>query len=465
LAFLFFLFCTTAGATNYYVTVSGAGAQNGADLDNAWSEANYEASSSPGGGDTVYFSGSGFGQIVVPTSGSGDGVSRLTLDFGTYSATIDGVYLKNRSYLNVNGGTIASDTTESHLMKFDSSNGSYITIADWTHDADTDTGGNHFAIINWADNVVIENNHMTDICGFVNNYSGANNDITIRNNYVWQSTAGGDQKQCDMITLGDSINVTIEGNYFEMRSTAGHPSGHQDIIQTYEGGGTTHQKPYNWTIAYNFFAMNAAAGGDGRHSWLMLENFVNSNACYIYGNVFVGRSTSASATNGISPNANGSSSHFYFYNNTIYLEAARPGNTIRFVGSGTVHTANNVGYATSDPGTFLEWEMSEGGDWDYNHWSHDCSAAYRGPNGGCSISASDFINPGDDNFSLASESDLVGAGTDLGSPYNYGIAPGATWPDPELVERTGTWDVGAYEYEADTTPSNTIQGVKIGGGS
>jgi hypothetical protein len=58
-----------------------------------------------------------------------------------------------------------------------------------------------------------------------------------------------------------------------------------------------------------------------------------------------------------------------------------------------------------------------------------------------------FNNLAVDDFSLASGSPLIGAGDNtLGAPYNTGLVPGTTFPNPALASRTGAWDIGAYVY-------------------
>src|SRR6516162_10288306 len=97
-------------AKNYYVTASGAGAHTGNDLADAWSLATYNQKTSPTGGDTVFFSGTFTSTVTIRTSGTGNGASRLTLDFSaaTLNTAMPRIACNSQNYLNVNGGTLGT---------------------------------------------------------------------------------------------------------------------------------------------------------------------------------------------------------------------------------------------------------------------------------------------------------------------------------------------------------------------
>jgi hypothetical protein len=92
--------------------------------------------------------------------------------------------------------------------------------------------------------------------------------------------------------------------------------------------------------------------------------------------------------------------------------------------------------------------MTPGAPFDYNFFYNTTAPDTndQGPHGSLTLDPS-FTNFTGEDYSTQSSSPLVGAGDDtIGSAYDQGIAPGATWPNPKLVTRpAGAWDVGAFQ--------------------
>jgi hypothetical protein len=435
----------TSLAATYFVTQSGTGSHSGASITDAWSVADFNASLTPTGGDTVSFFGSFTSTIVVNTSGTGNGMSRLTLDFRAAILNIADprLNLNGQSYLNVNGGTIGIATNAATgLITFGGSQLHDVTINGWSHIGDPQSVA-YFIWHQYGYNTVISNNTVDNVGQLVFGDSILNHDIMIVNNFARSSLSGA--TDIDIVQFGDAYNVTIQGNKLVNQAVSNREESHQDVIQNYEKGGGNAGNPTNWIVRYNWIETNDYLGGSGDNSWMMLQSMAGDPAIKIYGNVFVGPATAAVANNGLacSRNAGGT---YYLYNNT-FIRRNRPDNTIRFMDAGTLYAKNNVGEA--DPGisgTFLVWTMVPGGTWDHNFWYQFAGAtgAHAGPHGSTGVNPL-FTNYTNGDFSLSPNSPLKGAGdSTIGAEYNQGIAPGATWPNPKLVIRSA-WDIGAYE--------------------
>jgi hypothetical protein len=462
-----FLLPLSTFAASYYVTQSGAGSQNGTSLANAWSLATFNKSTTPTGGDTVFFSGT-FTSGVTPAA-NGTSSAQLVLDFGTNKATI-GAYIGfySNSYLTVNGGTIATNAPggpDNGIMDFVSGQSQYITINGWTWTGQPGPNGGGLDFVDiWANgicsNLTISNNNLDNICHLcTSGGSGNSNNGTVINNYARTST--NTLLQTDVIDISNATNWLIQGNKLVNQAPGNQTSPgdnprHNDIIQTYNGGGG-HVIRYNWLE-------QADSLGDGSNSWTMIESL--SGTISVYSNVFVGSGTQGN--NGQDSNSNASSCTFYCYNNTYIRLSTDANSTIRFQNSGDVYFRNNaMQWVINNQTVSFDTQMTPGAPLDYN-WFYNTtapdqsvtathgsmtqnlmfnalgSAVNGNPTGGNQATGCDFsTQPG---------SPLRNAGdSTIGSQYAWGIAPGATWPNPTLNPRSaGNWDVGAYQSNTGT---------------
>ena len=166
-------------------------------------------------------------------------------------------------------------------------------------------------------NGVVSGNHADGVSGdpavWLGQYNGQvlPSNITISNNYIRTTASELGDVQLDMIKTEGSRDVTIEGNYLEMRAGGAGGNAHDDVLQTYEKGGASGGAPGNWTVRYNRIVMNSAAPND--RSWGMLEGLTGTNQ--IYGNVFLGLSGAGEA-NGIAIDGSQSGAVFNIFNNT-----------------------------------------------------------------------------------------------------------------------------------------------------
>jgi hypothetical protein len=454
------LFASPLSATNYFVTESGAGSQNGLSLANAWSLANYNASSVPTGGDTVFFSGTITTEVFVSTSGTGNGASRLTLDFtGTcagcstviLAAPGRRVDLNNKSFITLQGNTTSKTvlTSVSGATQFNaqSETGHDITIDSFTYTGPAG-GTPDFYQNGFYTFVTISNNFGDNLSHLVNSYQGSVHDFAIRNNFGRTSTDT--TTDDDVIQLSDAVNVLIEGNKL-IDQAPGSTCCHNDVIQTFQSGSTNHQHPSNWIIRYNWIESAQVAGGGGNESFMELQNFAGQPALQVYGNVFVGTGVTQSGGNGISLHSGTNASDtYYFYNNTVWRHQM-PLNPIRLGegdGPGTLFFRNNVA-GNDTTGQGIQATFSAGATWDYNYFYQysNCTSTFTGSNGSCSLTPTAFVSTTANNFSAAISSVFINAGdSSIGAAYNQGIAPGATWPNPALNTRFGgAWDAGAFQ--------------------
>src|ERR1019366_4178110 len=114
-------------------------------------------------------------------------------------------------------------------------------------------------------------------------------------------------------------------------------------------------------------------------------------------------------------------------------------------GSGNVYSYNAFGppatkfitWGESNYSTYTAWETTTG-----NCGTPGCSHSVQ--------SDPQFVNASAAQFWLQSGSPAIGAGTNLGSPYNIGLLPVSSWPNSVLTgdqNSYGTeWEVGAYIF-------------------
>lgn len=458
------LIVLTAGvsaAASYYVTQSGSGTSDGKSAANAMSVSKYNSSSAPTGGDTVYFSGTITSTVSVGTSGTGNGASRLTLDFtgATLNTASPRIRIAGENFLNLLGGTLGT-ASDGYLIDFNGNVSHDVTVSGWTFNG-PDNSLVTFVAGKACQNTVFQNNTINNVESFIFGDTTNMHDIHISNNYIRGSANTEDQT--DMIRIGDAYNMTIEGNWIIQRAPGATSGRHNDIIQTFQSGATPNAAPYGWVIRYNRFEL-AVPSGSGDTSWFMMENLTDRNgveAVKIYGNVFIGDLSDEASNNGIVNDGNGFTTRFY--NNTV-IRHNGPDNTIRFLnamGPGTTYAENNAGAADSGTCcTFLSWTTTlKTVNYNFFYRFGGCSSTHTGPNGSCSIDPK-FVDYANDNYALQSGSPLIGKGdSGIGSEYSQGIAVGATWPNPKLVTRpAGAWDVGAYQSGGSTAPGNGNSG-------
>lgn len=148
---------------------------------------------------------------------------------------------------------------------------------------------------------------------------------------------------------------------------------------------------------------------------------------------------------------------------------------------------NNIFTDTTGTSTLAQHDASgsfAGLTYDYNLWPRDPGATWRGANdpGYSSYAAQNIALykttgwetlSGNDlsvsDFAPQYGSDAIGAGTTLGSPYDYMFDPSTTSPlaisDYPLVQYTGAYDIGAVTYGAggSSTDLTRAAGIALSG--
>jgi len=200
-----------------------------------------------------------------------------------------------------------------------------------------------------------------------------------------------------------------------------------------------------------------SSGGDGTQiAPIIRHNFMDGNYIGIgdlsatgglyYGNVIANMGQSGigfSHDTDDDPTGLQPSENAIVYNNTIYncprgffkYSSYATGMTIknnivsecailveRDTGDGTMTLDNNRYYLS---GGYT-------GAFDWNGTTYDSLAAYQSASSQdatSSVGDPGLVNPANDDFTLASDSPCIGAGANLGSPYNTALMPSSTWPD------------------------------------
>jgi hypothetical protein len=122
-------------------------------------------------------------------------------------------------------------------------------------------------------------------------------------------------------------------------------------------------------------------------------------------------------------------------------------------GSGNVYTYNDFG---AQAGNFIQWGASTY-ESTYSAWE---TATGNCGSSRCSHSiqtAPTFTNAGADNFTLASGSSAIDAGTNLGTTYQWGLAPSSSWPASVSTLNQNSygsgWEIGAFVFVQSISPA------------
>jgi hypothetical protein len=306
-------------------------------------------------------------------------------------------------------------------------------------------------------NGVFNNNHADNFSGGNAVFLGQNapslpNAITISNNFIRTAATDFGNSQHDIIVTEGSTNVVIEGNYLEMRAGGSGSYAHDDVIQTYEKGGSSGGPPSNWTIRYNKIVMNS--GERYNRSWGMLESLAGTNN--IYGNVFLGLSGAGEA-NGLCINSSRSGVVFNIFNNTFVAKSGASNNVLSLSDAGPANLRNNIIHTSGQTALIGSMAVNR----DHNLWFGSNIPGCRTTEL-CGVDPR-FVSYVNNDFTLATGSPAIDAGANLGTTFNGSIAPGATWPDPALGQRpsAGNWNLGAYETggSGDLTPPYNLRVV------
>jgi hypothetical protein len=427
-AVLVSLTTSLSAASNTYIAQSAAGSGNGSSCANA---AAASSVSITGAGNSFYLCGTISTNLNIGSGASGNPV------------VLDGTGATLNAYIDVNG--------------------SYWTIQNvtWTTGYATNSANQAVIQLNggWS-NGLIQNNHIDVQNSAQAIFMFTGNTVTIQDNYIRVAVPNGDSFDTDDVDWASASNVTLQRNYLEMDinepDACGQASGgcHDDIIQIWQYD--SNPNPTNGTIANNYFAQLST--NDQNLSFCMMESAAGT--WNVYGNVFYTTGAGSNDSNGCGWGGSGT---FQVYNNTFieHGTASGPGlGALLNGGSGTMYARNNIFYrdtSGNSPGSMLN---ENGANITFDHdifyspsagdFPSNCGSQTGNTCSTSSSIASGLFNAFPTNFSLSSGSIAIGGGSNLGSPYNEGIASSATssasWPNPPLVTlpASGTWQIGAY---------------------
>ena len=407
-----------ASATNIYLAQNSAGAASGTACADAFPASFFNSSSNWGSGanqigpgTTVHLCGTITSDLTF--QGNGASGNPVVLD-GTGATLSAHLIIGARSYWTVQHVTWSTSFPTDGSIPLDIQGGSFGTV-----------NGNTLDVYSPAPTIFLQQ---------TSGGSALAHDIVISNNFL-RTSATNTGAQTDLLDTEGSYNITVEGNYFEMRSQ--NNDQHDDCLQTWQKGGASAGPPHDWTIRYNEFVMNTTATNN--KSWHMIEG-MGPGAVNIYGNLYVG-TQGASQANGITLDSNLTGMIVNIYGNTIVEKAGGPNNLFNITGPGIFNLSDNIIYNT-DAGNALT-----GGDSlirTHNLW-------YGANIPSCVATEICGQNPMFNNFaggdySLQSSSPAMGVGVNLGTAYNQYPLPETAWPNPQLGTRSasGLWDLGAF---------------------
>ena len=432
-----------------HISQSGSGSQDGSNEANSRSilwfndQGNWGSGSGEiGPGDTVYFHWTI--TTTVQIRGSGLSSERITLDFSDATMNAGGtqIDLNGNDHLTITNANFDSSISSGYLIDFDG-NSEFITISN-SHYNGPSTSTVKAIHHRYGSNTIIENNEFINVANGVWGTEASNHDITIRNNKIWGSTGANTGEQ-DIIKLGDTSNVLIEGNYLAIRKAnqGGSSDNHCDVIQTFRGGGGNPGNPSNWIIRYNLLELNTDSAY--HRSWTMLEAM--EGEYHIYSNVFLGTQGGQNA-NGLAISRAASSNFKAYIHGNTFIAKDGPGNTLAIQGSGTYYYSNNIlMYGSIKSPAASNFIRSNNIYYQGSHYSGSSCSEWISDESNSHCDDPGFIDYDNDDFRLTSGSIARDSGTNLGSPYDNALNS-AVFPNPNMISRPqgAQWDIGAYEY-------------------
>ena len=475
--FIATLLAQTLLGTTYYVTQNGDGAADGSSLANAWSQsdfgtlANWSATDSASQidpGDTVVFSGVITNALI---RGSGTDGNYITLDFSDALCDMNGdanskIQFNSKQYIFLHSATLTNG----------------VNLLDSWIDLD-------YSDLNIVSNITSLRSGSSGMFDITDAYSNLLTHITVTNRFghvlssgefahgtiVRHSNFAGqygtNDWNTDLIALTAATNVLIEYCNFWLGSeeTSNGSVPHSDCIQISRNGNNDY--PADWTIRNCTFNVSTnitpdAGGGhlqgiiaedllgyltidnnlfwahDADEAGLLcnVKNWRDTNfVLNIRNNTFATDGTwkyllcvggLIGATNTVNGDVNVTNNIFW---SQTYLDGAAAAPIYDYVLTGTTAYNNNWDYNyLAGYGRFAD-SATGSGDTMTNVGSNSITETN---------SSTLFVTVGSD-FSLETGSSAIDAGANLSDAITVDIT-GAT--------RTGTWDIGAYEFGAGAEP-------------
>jgi hypothetical protein len=482
---LFFLFALLAmakgaSAANWYVDNTASGSNNGSSWSNAWNSFSRIVWGASGvkAGDTLYISGGSASKtyasgLAVGASGSGES-SRITIKVGQEAGhngtviissggidignsgyiTIDGEYSGNRR-IDVRGGGLSANGASYFSIR-------YISIGNVATGIDAPYGIGGRISYCYLYNIGTNSDDSRGMVFAARNSGGSAYDLTfvdhcdININRNPNSGNGPDGIQ-------GGTGLTLEKNI--IRTTAQAPNTgtqHQDLVQmqaqyitirdnTFINSGDSmidydvfNGQPHHHRIYNNTFLMGANGNAGIRYysssdSWTTLQNI------FIANNTFV--------------------DHVGSGQNALRIENWAGGNPVLT----NVVVQNNIFFNNAEPVYIAASSGFTAADW---HFDYNLIGA--GPHGDTRVTIDNSTytqshsrsgSPLFANYMENGESSDLHLMANDTAARNMGIdLSGLFATDKDGYPRTGTWDIGAFEYasgESDTTPPAAPRNVKV----
>lgn len=421
---LLLLLTSEALAANWYVRPDGGtyGSENGTNWSNAYDGFSDISWASVSAGDTIWVAGGTYTQDLTPeksgTSGSRIYVRRARSDSTdctsatgwssgfdtTINHTSASIVFLNYNYLTISGATTAAGGTQGWHITFSGQTGG--AAIQWPNDS---TGS--YNVVEWIDvegpgfiNYTLDGRGIDATC-----FSEAsNNTFSHCKIHDWEST----------VYVGGMNYVTFEYCEFYNVRAINSAEFHPNMVYLSDAD--------YFTFRYNYV-----------HGWIgegifWTNNDDDVNTALIYGNLFVNTKDGGETTKVLQPDNIGTITHLHIWNNVFDNNynvlsgdsdfsscesynniITRNGTSNPFAGTGWTTGTNLV----SDSGTGIF--LSIGTDY---HITETIGASYA-RNAGTNMSA---------QFTTDYDGNTFGA--------------------------DGTWDIGAYEYDAGGTPPSTLSG-------
>jgi hypothetical protein len=453
--------------SNKFVRTSSAGANNGADWNNAWSMTSFNAAfSGLSAGDTVYFAGGTYTtQVYINKSGTAG--NPITLKRATASSSVctSSPGWSSGFDTQVLVRPTGSGTAAIGCLWEQDGIGSYVTIDGVVTDGfkfhlnqiNQGVYGGGISVYYGAgnlSNIVLTN---LDIAGPAPNASPFNYNGEYACGLTFWPIISGVPVKCTDITVSNCKihgganlvithtidRITFDACEFYDNAVAGSPATqpHGNMFEAHTVNGFTLKNSY-------------------LHGWQAegVRPYGDSFNYTIYGNVFANSSngdftrcieSDSSVQNGWGPLIVNNNTFYQIYWGTDdFSGPVFSPTTSRAVASGSGAT-NNIFYRCIEGDLVINK--------DYN-WRNGALAGTHSINGGASPTI--FVNAGTSDFHILSTISST-------FPRDKGFNVGSTFtPDPDGIARgaDGTWDMGAFEFVsgADTTPP-TLYSAKLSG--
>jgi hypothetical protein len=417
------MLAATVHAANYYVTESGSGAKNGADWSNAYqglpdnlvrSSTYYIAGGTYGSHTFNPLSGTSYVYLVKATASAHGTDTGWQSSYGTNQAVFSSssaVFVIHMKYLSIDG--VVGSGTSGYGIKLSTTGtgqGSGATIYSYSNAPDylilrhleleaPEPNGN---LANFNIDSQVWPGAKGELISYCYIHGGlvavlfTGSDAVIEHSYLQNN---GGQEHSEMIDAANVQNLTIRYNTFE------------NMVSTSNGHGTTYIEPQ-------------VNGGS------------TPNGIYIYGNIFKAtRSNEATSNPSVFSSTSGELVlNVFIYNNVIYgLHGSPP----------SVGMAD-TGVRGDNPGSTITVQNNL---WQANSYNPGFQAVQVHDHNILNTGEAGFVNAADGDFHLTA---ATKNGIALPSPFNID-------PDGKIRGADGVWDIGAYEYNANTpcTPSCT----------